>query len=65
MVTGESFWSIAEREVSAQLGRAADRRRDHAWWADLVAANADRLVEPGNPNLILPGQVFVVPSGAP
>lgn len=63
VVTGDSFWSIAEREVSAQLGRPATDAEITGWWADLLAANADRLVEPGNPNLLLPGQLIVTPSG--
>lgn len=63
VLTGDSFWSIAEREVSAQLGRPATDAEVTGWWADLVAANTDRLVEPGNPNLVLPGQVLVAPTG--
>jgi nucleoid-associated protein YgaU len=61
---GESFWSIAEREVAAQLGRAPTDAEVTSWWASFVAANTDRLVNPGNPNLVVTGQVLVLPGGA-
>lgn len=60
VVTGESFWSIAE-EVA---GPGAPVGQVTAVWADLLAANADRLVEPGNFDLIVPGQLLVLPGGA-
>jgi hypothetical protein len=63
VVAGESFWSIAEREVATRLGRAPTDVEVTSWWSAFVAANADRLVEPGNPNLVLPGQVLVAPGG--
>lgn len=63
VAVGESFWSIAEREVGASLGRAPTTAEVTTWWAAFMAANADRLVEPGNPNLLVTGQVLVVPSG--
>lgn len=53
---GESFWTIAE-------AIAAERGADVATtWADLVAANADRLVEPGNPDLLHVGQTLRIPA---
>ena len=56
---GDSFWSVAERRAEEQLGRAPTVGEVTTVWAELVAANADRLVEPGNPDLILPGQVML------
>lgn len=58
---GESFWSIAE-DVA---GEGASLEAVTSVWVDLLAANADRLVEPGNPDLIVPGQVLVLPGSAP
>jgi hypothetical protein len=60
VVQGDSFWTIAEREVAAGLGTAPTDAQVAAYWAALLDANADRLVEPGNPNLILPGQQLVL-----
>ena len=54
---GESFWSIAERTVAD----GADVAR---YWRTLVDANRERLADPGNPDLLFPGQVLSLPSGA-
>lgn len=54
---GEHFWSIAE-QVVAERGldvQVAD------YWRLLVEANRDRLVDPGNPDLLYPGQQLVLP----
>jgi nucleoid-associated protein YgaU len=31
------------------------------YWRRLIDANRDRLVDPGNPDLLLPGQELVLP----
>lgn len=62
---GDSFWSLAEALVSERLGRPATDAEVDGTWRGLIAANADRLVVPGNPDLIYPGQVFVVPGVGP
>ena len=61
VAAGESFWKIAEDLVGQQLGHPPTDAEMTPFWAELVAANADRLVHAGNPNLIYPGQVLVVP----
>jgi len=63
VAAGDSFWRIAERTVSEQLGRPATDAEITGYWAVFVAENADRLVQPGNPDLILPGQVLTLPAG--
>ncbi|MEO6317281.1 MAG: LysM domain-containing protein [Acidimicrobiales bacterium] len=60
VVVGESFWGIAEQEAGA--GTSPTTAEVGSYWAELVAANSDRLVEPGNPDLLLPGQVLVLPA---
>ncbi len=62
---GDHFWSIAATEVADHLGRpgSEDEVIDH--WEVLVAANADRLVVRGNPDLLLPGQRLLLPEVAP
>jgi hypothetical protein len=59
---GDSFWSVAQRFATAQLGHPPTVGEVTSLWANLLHANADRLVDPGNPNLILPGQVMVFPA---
>ena len=63
VATGDSFWSIAE-EALAGPGPAADDRRIAAHWRRLVEANRDRLADPANPDLLLPGQELVIPPPA-
>lgn len=62
---GDSFWTLAEREASARVGRAPTLAEVTRLWADMVEANADRLVQQGNPDLVLPGQVLVLPPIGP
>lgn len=54
---GESFWSIAERN-------APDGADVAMYWRTLIDANRDRLADPGNPDLLFPGQELSLPSGA-
>jgi hypothetical protein len=52
---GESFWSIAVAEAGS--------RDLVVYWRALIAENRDRLVDPGNPDLLLVGQRLVLPRG--
>lgn len=59
---GDSFWSIAEETLHDQTDVAELSEEEIAdYWRILIAANEDRLIEPGNPDLILPGQELVLP----
>lgn len=58
---GEHFWSIAEQVVIERVGPTASDADVAAYWRQLVEVNRDRLVDPDNPDLILPGQVFDLP----
>ena len=59
---GEHFWSIAEGQISAQLGRAATDDEIDGYWRRLIEANRDRLVVPGDPDVLMPGQALRVPA---
>lgn len=61
VATGESFWVIAAETVSDLLGRPATDDEIAPYWTALIDANRHRLVDPENPDLILPGQVFELP----
>lgn len=63
VLPGDSFWSIAEQQVAAQLGREPTTGEVGAYWRRLVAANEDRLPVPGNADLIYAGMVLVLPEG--
>lgn len=56
---GDSFWSVAADVVSA--GGEKDAAAITRYWAALLDANAERLVEPGNPDLLHVGQVLLLP----
>jgi nucleoid-associated protein YgaU len=59
---GDSFWSIAE-DVVTPPGQPAPPERDVSrYWRRLVDANRDRLVDPGNPDVLLPGQTLTLPA---
>ena len=58
---GDSLWSIAECRVRLAAAGAPETAAVHDYWLGLVEANADRLVAPDNPSLILPGQELVLP----
>ena len=58
--SGDSFWRIAERVVSARAAPST-AAAVAAYWVDLVELNHDRLAHGDDPNLIFRGQVFVLP----
>jgi nucleoid-associated protein YgaU len=57
---GDSFWSIAAETVAPAGGEPNDRQV-RAYWRRLVDANRGRLIDAGNPDLLVPGQHLVVP----
>lgn len=62
---GDSFWSLACDELIDAWGRPVTAEEIVPYWRELIARNRNRLVEPGNPDLILPGQRFELPAVPP
>lgn len=58
---GESFWAIATETMADRLGQEPSDADVVPYWLSLIDTNRDRLVDPDNPDLILPGQVFELP----
>lgn len=58
---GDHFWALAERDLAEALGRPATDSEVVPHWQAILEANADRLQVPGNPDLLLPGQLVVLP----
>ena len=59
---GESFWSLAEETLQDAWGvQELTDEEIVSYWKPLIAANEDRLIDPGNPDLILPDQELVLP----
>jgi hypothetical protein len=57
---GDSLWSIAEEVVRTARPDSAERTVTRYWRA-LVDANRAHLVDPGNPDLLVPGQQLALP----
>jgi len=64
---GEHFWGLAERVLAESWGRPASDPEVIGYWQQLIEVNRGALADPGNPDLVYPGQVFTVPTppGAP
>ena len=60
--SGDHFWSIAEEVVANALERPPTDAEVARYWLQLIEANRARLVHPAVPDLIYPGQEFVLPS---
>ncbi len=61
VAVGDSFWSIAEQQVTTRLGRTPTDTEVVEPWLALIDANRDRLLDPTNPDLLHPGQVLRLP----
>ena len=59
---GECFWSIAEDVLAQAWGRPATDAEIVPYWQRLIEANRSALADRGNPDLVYPEQVFVVPT---
>lgn len=62
---GEHFWSMAEQVLEASWGRAPTDAEVTPYWEHMVELNRGRLADPGNPDLVYPGQEFEVPAPPP
>jgi hypothetical protein len=61
-VAGESFWSVAQTTLADHHGRAPSPAEVTSYWSHLVQLNQERLPDPGNPDLVLPGFVLTLPA---
>jgi hypothetical protein len=59
---GDHLWSVADRALTGAWGRAASDAELAPYWEQVVAVNRERLADPGNPDLLFPGQVVSVPT---
>ncbi len=58
---GDNFWKIAQTQVNDHLGHHASESDVAPYWLKLISANASKFVDPGNPDLLIPGQVLDLP----
>lgn len=62
---GDHLWAVAAETLADHWHRAPTDREITPYWRTLVEANRDRLVDRDHPDLVLPGQVFVLPPVPP
>lgn len=62
---GDHLWGIAEEVLAEREGGEPSEATVRALWVRLIEANRDRLVDPEDPDLILPGQRLVLPPAPP
>jgi hypothetical protein len=62
VAAGDSFWSLAAEAVADAGGDATHDREVARYWLRLIEANRSNLVDPGNADLLLPGQRLHLPS---
>ena len=62
VASGDTFWSIAAGTLTDAWDRTPTTSETRNYSKQLIDANQDRLVPPHDPNLIHPGQVFLLPS---
>ncbi|MGH8884814.1 MAG: hypothetical protein ACRDYX_06510 [Egibacteraceae bacterium] len=58
---GDHLWGIAEETLEKAWGYPPTDEQIVPYWQQLIEINRAVLVDPGNPDLILPGQTFTVP----
>ncbi len=58
---GDSLWRIARHVLTERTGRRPSNGEIAAFWPVIYEANRSTIGE--NPNLIFPGQRFVIPEG--
>jgi nucleoid-associated protein YgaU len=58
---GDHLWGIASDALAAHLGSTPTDRQLWPYYRAVLDANVDRLVVPDEPDLIYPGQTFVLP----
>lgn len=62
VVAGDSLWRIAARSLEQYWGRMPSDAQVVPYWEQVIAANRQHLVDPGNPDLLFPGQQLVLPA---
>ena len=59
---GDHLWSIAERVLAGAWGRPPADAEVVPFWEAVVERNRPSLADPGNPDLLFPGQVLTLPA---
>jgi hypothetical protein len=60
---GDHLWAVAEDRVADVLQRPGTDDQITTYWLRLVQLNRAELADPGNPDLVFPGQTIRLPPG--
>lgn len=63
--TGDHLWLVAHETLFDAWGRQPSEAETSSYWRVLIEVNRGRLADPANPDLIFPGQTFVLPAAPP
>jgi nucleoid-associated protein YgaU len=58
---GDNLWSVAEATLAGAWGRPPSDTEIDGYWMTLIGANRARLAHGDDPDLVFPGQVFLLP----
>jgi hypothetical protein len=61
LVEGDHLWAVAERHLAGLHGGDVSDEVVGDYWRRLIDVNRGRLVDPDDPDLVFPGQRFVLP----
>lgn len=62
VVRGDNLWSISKQAFTSQFGRDPNETELRTYWAAVIQANRDRLLNHDNADLIFPGQIIELPT---
>lgn len=62
---GDHLWSVAVRVLQSAGTDPSSDGVVAEYWHRLIEANTDRFADPGNPDLIFPGQILTLPIPSP
>ncbi len=58
---GDHFWTMADQVLEASWGRSPTESEIRTYWVDIISANREHLISPGNnPNVIYADQEFEI-----
>ncbi|CAN5650246.1 hypothetical protein BH10ACT3_BH10ACT3_07740 [soil metagenome] len=61
VMSGDHLWSIAAQTLERRTAAPPSDAEITRYWTALIETNRSALIDPDNPDLVRPGQVFVLP----
>lgn len=58
---GDHLWKVAAATIADHIGRQPIAAEVEGYWNDVIELNRESLLDPDNPDLVVPGQVIELP----